>query len=195
MGKEATFVTKLSRQTNLKIPYRTNNSTEHTLKPTEPNFKYKEHHLSFRNNNTSSKFTQHLTEDGHTLGPVDSIMDILSFNRKGIQLDTTERIYIYREATVNNQFNGKHTICSNKILKTITSMKGHWYIPTLHLHISTLLNPSLLTIAHHPSPPHISHYLDPPYRRPHLFKPQQLQAEGCTSWILDTFLLSDLSMR
>jgi len=121
VGKETTFVTKLFRQANLKIPYRTNNSTEHTLKPKEPNIKYKEHHLSFRNNNTSSKFTQPLLEDGHTFGPMDSIMDILTFNRKIIHLDTTERFYIYREATVNNQFNGKQTICSNKILRTIIS--------------------------------------------------------------------------
>jgi len=125
VGKENTLATKLFRQTNLKIPYRTNNSTEHTLKPKEPNIKYKEHHLSFRNNNTSSKFTQHLLEDGHTFGPMDSIMDILTFNRKSIHLDTTERFYIYREATVNNQLNGKHTIRSNKILKTITSKIVH----------------------------------------------------------------------
>jgi len=126
VGKETTFVTKLFiRQTNLKIPYRTNNSTEHTLKPKEPNFKYKEHHLSFRNNNTSSKFRQHVLEHSHTFGPMDNIMDILSFNRKGIHLDTTERFCIYIEATVNNQFNGKHIICSNKILKTITRKRGH----------------------------------------------------------------------
>jgi hypothetical protein len=94
VGKETTFVTKLFRQTNLKIPYRTNNSTEHTLKPKGPNFKYKEHHLSCRNNNTSTKFTRHLLEDGHTFGPRDSIMDILSFNRIGIHLDTRKRLYI-----------------------------------------------------------------------------------------------------
>jgi hypothetical protein len=124
-GKRNHICYKIVRQTNLKIPYRTNNSTEHTLKPKEPNFKYKENHPSFRNNNTSPKFTQRLPEDRHTFGPMDSIMDILSFNRKGIHLDITERFYIYREATVNNQFKGQHTICSNKILKTITSMKGH----------------------------------------------------------------------
>jgi hypothetical protein len=82
--------------------------------------------LSFRNNNISSKFTQHLLEDRHTYGPLDSIMDILSFNIKGIYLDTTERFYIYTEATVNNQVYGKHTICSNKILNTITSKTAHW---------------------------------------------------------------------
>jgi len=37
-GKESTFITKLFRQTNLKIPYRTDNTIKHILKPKDQNF-------------------------------------------------------------------------------------------------------------------------------------------------------------
>jgi hypothetical protein len=41
---------------------------------------------------------------------MESILGILSFNKKGIHLDTTERFCIYNEAAFNNQVNDKHTI-------------------------------------------------------------------------------------
>jgi hypothetical protein len=51
------------------------------------------------------------------------IMDILSFNREGIHSDTTERFYFYREAAVNNQFSGKHTIVLTKYSKQLPVRK------------------------------------------------------------------------
>jgi hypothetical protein len=58
----------------------------------------------------SSKFTQHLLKDGHIFGPIESIMGILSFNKKVIHLDTKEIFCIYNEATFNNEVTDKHII-------------------------------------------------------------------------------------
>jgi hypothetical protein len=46
----------------------------------------KEHHLSLINNNTSSKFAQQLHEDGYTFGPMESIMENLSFYKKKVSI-------------------------------------------------------------------------------------------------------------
>jgi len=52
-------------------------------------------------------------------------MQIVYFNKKGIRLDTTERFYIYNEASTESHLNDKHNICSNKTFETITKKKGH----------------------------------------------------------------------
>jgi hypothetical protein len=92
--------------------------TSHSFKK-----KFKEHFLSFKNNNYNSKFS-HLLETGHVFGTIDD-MEILYFDKKGRHSDTIERYYISRETMKNNQSNDKHTITCNRIFGTIIKRKGH----------------------------------------------------------------------
>jgi hypothetical protein len=46
-------------------------------------------------------------------------MEILQYQKKGIHLNTIERFYIYKEASVNSHLNNEHAIPSSKIFKTI----------------------------------------------------------------------------
>jgi hypothetical protein len=85
--------------------------------------RFKEHLLSFKNNNYTSKFL-HLLETGHAFGKIDDIMEILYYDKKGRHLDTMERYYIYRETMKNNQLNDKHTITCNRIFGTIIKREG-----------------------------------------------------------------------
>jgi len=44
---------------------------------------FTEHLLSFINNNTTSKFVQHLQEYGHSFGIIENIMQVVQFNEEG----------------------------------------------------------------------------------------------------------------
>ena len=41
---------------------------------------------------------------------MESIVQILHFNKKGAHLDITEKLYIYKEMMKNSPLNGKFTI-------------------------------------------------------------------------------------
>ena len=56
-----------------------------------------------------SKFAQHLLENNHSIGPIDSIMEVLHYTRKGKLMDTFERFHIYKETRENIQINDKNT--------------------------------------------------------------------------------------
>jgi hypothetical protein len=44
--------------------------------------------LSFRDNNYTSKFPQHLMEYGHSFDKMENIMQIIHFNKKGAHMDS-----------------------------------------------------------------------------------------------------------
>ena len=54
------------------------------------------HHLSCRNNNTTSKFAHHLLEYSHSFGNMEIAMQAICFNKKGTHMDTLEKFYIYK---------------------------------------------------------------------------------------------------
>jgi hypothetical protein len=47
-------------------------------------------YIFFRNNNTISKFSQYLLENGHTFGKIDDVLDIEHLARKSARMDTME---------------------------------------------------------------------------------------------------------
>jgi hypothetical protein len=132
VGKETRAITQIFRNTNLKISYKTNNTIESLLKEKQTHFdkysasgvyklicpdcgrayvgqtgrsfsvKYKEHHLSYRTNNTNSSYAQHLLENSHTFASIDKALHILEFQKKSTHMNTLERFYIHREAFYNN---------------------------------------------------------------------------------------------
>jgi len=122
IGKERRQVTKLFKNTNVKVAYMTKNNLEKLLKPQytpqsnrcEKNGVYQlecltfhkiytgqtgspfhirflEHYNDFKYANNRSSFAQHILNEGHSFGPMNDIMNIVHFARKGKLLDTLEK--------------------------------------------------------------------------------------------------------
>jgi len=118
MGKETSFITNVFRRADLKIAFRTNNTTGNLLGHRNPSpekftlpgeYKltcpdcnkacvrqtgrrfficYNEHKKAFYNNSHTSSFAQYLHEQAHSFGPIDGIMEVLHHYNKGGHLNT-----------------------------------------------------------------------------------------------------------
>ena len=149
-GKETRLVTKLFKNTNVKVVYRTKNNLGKLLKPqnipksekykkngiyqlecltchkkytgqTGHPFcvRYREHYNDFKYSDNRSTFVQHVINEGHSFGPMNEIMNVIHYERKGKMLDTLEKFYIYGETKNGNQINDILTVQSNPIFETI----------------------------------------------------------------------------
>jgi len=56
--------------------------------------RFKEHFLDFKYKNRKSKFA-YLIENGHSIAPVENIMEILLVNKKGNKMNTLKHFLIY----------------------------------------------------------------------------------------------------
>jgi hypothetical protein len=83
---------------------------------------FNEHKKAAKNNSTSSNFEKHTNEQVHSYGTMDNTMSILKIQRKGPHLNTLERFYIHKEASLNNHLNDDHTVISNSVFDTIVKM-------------------------------------------------------------------------
>ena len=75
-----------------------------------------------------SKFAQHLLDEGHKFGPIENIMDIIHFAKKGRMLDALQRFYIYEVTHKGIQINDKLTVQKNRIFETLVrhhTRRGH----------------------------------------------------------------------
>jgi hypothetical protein len=81
--------------------------------------RYNEHKAAFRKNSHSSNFARHLYEEAHSFGPIENIMQVLHYHRKGAHLNTIEKFYIHAEFTANNHLNDNQTIFLNTIFDTL----------------------------------------------------------------------------
>jgi hypothetical protein len=54
----------------------------------------------------------------HSFGPIQDVMHILQFHKKGPHLNTIEWFHIYEEATSHNHLNGEHMITPDRIFDT-----------------------------------------------------------------------------
>jgi hypothetical protein len=70
--------------------------------------RYEEHF--FRANNFKSSFAQRLFDNSHSMGRIDSTLNVLHISNKGPYLDTLQRFYIFRESKKSNQINDQNTI-------------------------------------------------------------------------------------
>jgi len=77
-----------------------------------------EHFCDYKYTNNKTKFAQHLLENGHSIGPIEDIMEVLYSKTKGKLMDTMERFHIYKETQANNQINDKNTATPNIIFET-----------------------------------------------------------------------------
>jgi hypothetical protein len=57
---------------------------------------YKEHIRNFRLNKDDSAFAQHILDQGHQYGPMEQIMELIEYVRKGNVMNIKENYYIYK---------------------------------------------------------------------------------------------------
>jgi hypothetical protein len=81
--------------------------------------KFSEHFRDFKYANQKSKFAQHLLENNHSIGPFDSITEVLRSTNKGKLMDTLEKFHICKVTRENIQINDKNTSKPNVIFDTI----------------------------------------------------------------------------
>jgi len=152
IGRETRHVTKLFRNTQVKIAYTTNNSLEKLLhyNVTGETNKYeksgiyqlscptcdtkyigqtgrpfhvcfREHQHDYRYMCRKSKFAQHLLDEGHKFGTMESIMDIIQSAKKGKMMDALERFHIYELTQRGTQINDKLTVQKKNHIRNIST--------------------------------------------------------------------------
>jgi hypothetical protein len=156
IGKETRLVTKLFRDTQVKIAYTTNNNLDRILQynstGTENKYgksgiyqlscptcnkkyigqtgrsfqvRFREHLHDYKYMCRKSGFAQHLLDEGHTFGPMENIMDIIHYAKKGKMMDALERFHIYEASQKGIQINDKSTIQRNPIFDTLVRHLPH----------------------------------------------------------------------
>jgi len=120
VGKETSYITNISKQTELKITLRTTYTLANLLThkdhghdkyslsgvykltcpdchktyigQTDRQFstQYKEHKTAFCNKSYTSSFARHLLEKPHSSGPINNIMQVVQCHRKGAHLKTID---------------------------------------------------------------------------------------------------------
>jgi len=73
-------------------------------------------------NTHKSKFSEHLNNHLHSFGPIQDVMHLLQFHKKGPHLNTIERFHIHKEAASHNHLNDERMITPNRILDTILNI-------------------------------------------------------------------------
>jgi len=91
--------------------------------------RFKEHEKAFRSNNHTSSFAKHLNEEAHSFGPMNSIMQILHYYKKGPHVNTLERFHIHTEFAANNHLNENRTVYLNEIFDTLAKTHHHKTLP------------------------------------------------------------------
>ena len=66
-----------------------------------------------------SKFTQHLLDEGHTFGPMESVMDVIQYASKGKMMDALERFHIHDITQRGVQINDKLIVQHNPIFDVL----------------------------------------------------------------------------
>jgi hypothetical protein len=94
---------------------------EQTGGPLKIRFQEQSRDFKFRNNKSS--FAQHLEENGHSIGPMEDIMECVHVTTKGCMMGTIEKYYIFRETKINNQINDKLTVKPITIFETIVRIR------------------------------------------------------------------------
>ena len=59
--------------------------------------RFQEHLRHLKDGSNKSKFVQHLLDNRHSTGPMNSIMETVYMTKKGKIMDTIERYYIFSE--------------------------------------------------------------------------------------------------
>jgi hypothetical protein len=147
-GKEIRKTTKLFRDTQMKITFRTTNTIQNILRHQplidkynrsgiyqmkcldcplkyigQPgrsfNIRYKEHMHAIRNINNNSGYSNHILNTGHTYGTINDTMDIIRNGKKRKHLNTLEKYYIHKISKNNLHMNDTYNDTYNPIFETL----------------------------------------------------------------------------
>jgi len=81
--------------------------------------RYKEHKTAWCNHSTTSNFAQNLIEEAHSFGPMNQIMEIVHYHKKGAHLNILEKFHIHIESVKNNHLIDPQTIHPNAIFDAL----------------------------------------------------------------------------
>jgi len=65
--------------------------------------RFQEHFQDFKYGNNKSKFAMHLLENKHSIDYIENIMKDLYITNKCHLMDTTEKLYVYKETKNSNE--------------------------------------------------------------------------------------------
>jgi hypothetical protein len=141
VGSQTRTITKLFKNTNLWVEYKTNNTIQNYLQPknkdpdkfkhcgiyeikfnscqlkyigqTGRNFRtrYREHIQAIHSNKTTSKYAQHILDTGHAFDTLENTLNV----KKGPHMNSLERFYIYRLSRNNLHLNDTYADIYNPI--------------------------------------------------------------------------------
>jgi hypothetical protein len=74
--------------------------------------------MSYKYQNPNSVSVQHLKENHHSIGPLETIMEVVQVDDKNSFMNVIEKFYIYKETQMNNQINDRSTT-RNKIFEML----------------------------------------------------------------------------
>jgi hypothetical protein len=148
IGEESSYITNIFKRADLKITFRTTHTLVKLLthknythdkyshsgvyKLTCPDChktyvrqagrqfstRYKVHKTAWYKNSNTSNFAKHLTEETHSFGPMNEIMEIMHFHTRSAHLNTMEKFHIHTEFAKGNHLNDPQTILPNAIFDT-----------------------------------------------------------------------------
>ncbi|PNF31380.1 hypothetical protein B7P43_G10054 [Cryptotermes secundus] len=146
--KEVRKITKLFKDTQIKVAFRTRNTIENILKQKPQidkynksgiyqmkcvdcplkyigqtgrtfNTRYKEHIHDIRNNDSNSGYSNHILNTGHAYGTITEVMEVVTTGKKGRHLNTLEKYHIYKISKKGLHMNDTHIETHNPIFQTI----------------------------------------------------------------------------
>jgi len=81
--------------------------------------RFQDYFQDYKHRNRKSKFAQDLSDNKHSTGLMENIMEILHITRKCKIMNTLERFHIYNKTKIDNQINDKCTVKPNIIFDMI----------------------------------------------------------------------------
>ena len=87
--------------------------------------RFREHYNDYKHGHSRSKFAQHVTDESHSFGPMNEIMEVIHVTRKGRMRDMLEKFYIHRETKHGKQINEKLTGKPNPIFEALLQHPPH----------------------------------------------------------------------
>jgi hypothetical protein len=87
--------------------------------------RFREHLFFVKNNSKSSNSLQNLLENGHYFHKIEIIILVLHFVKRGLYINTIVKVHIYKETVDDYEFNDKHIVTQNGIIKTVANSERH----------------------------------------------------------------------
>ena len=114
IGRKTRAITKVFKNTGIKVAYSIKNTLEKLrTSPTcsitytgqtgrSYKIRFQEHFRVFKYGTGKSSFAKHLLENEHAIGPMEEIMEAVNCAKKGRLMDALGKFYIFRETKLNN---------------------------------------------------------------------------------------------